>query len=183
VRAGDTSSNLPTTRSTRFAAARSGLDYLVFGTRHPVEYGWLPRSQAIRLSWPWVEGRVDDPWDVEAEVGELEFAEPASARRTSSRSTTSRSTRTATRLSPSGRSEISGLELDPPRPGPSRLRPALPLLESEAFVVLDGGGRLELWPTPRSAGAARLSASPRAARGHVVARPPGRDRPFDRRAA
>ena len=53
-----------------------GLDYIVFGTRHPVEYGWLPRSRALRLGYPWVEGRDDDPWDVEAEVGELEFAEP-----------------------------------------------------------------------------------------------------------
>ncbi|MDX6492555.1 MAG: hypothetical protein QOH02_490, partial [Gaiellaceae bacterium] len=55
-----------------------GLDVLVFGTRHPTEIGWLPRSNAIRIGYPWVEGRVDDPWDAEEKVGELEFAEPGS---------------------------------------------------------------------------------------------------------
>ena len=30
----------------------------------------------MRFGYVWTEGRVDDPWDVEAEVGELEFAEP-----------------------------------------------------------------------------------------------------------
>ena len=49
---------------------------LAFGTRHRPEYGWLPRSKAMRFGYVWTEGRVDDPWDVEAEVGELEFAEP-----------------------------------------------------------------------------------------------------------
>ena len=54
-----------------------GLDVLICGTRHPTELGWLPRSKAIRLGWPWVEGRTDDPWDVEAEAEPLEFGEPA----------------------------------------------------------------------------------------------------------
>ena len=44
-----------------------GLELLVFGTRHPTELGWLPRSGAVRLGRPWVEGRNDDPWDVEAD--------------------------------------------------------------------------------------------------------------------
>ena len=54
-----------------------GLDVLIYGTRHPTELGWLPRSKAIRLGWPWVEGRTDDPWDVEAQAEPLEFGEPA----------------------------------------------------------------------------------------------------------
>ena len=29
-------------------AGPDGLEYVVFGTRHPVEYGWLPRSKALR---------------------------------------------------------------------------------------------------------------------------------------
>ena len=76
VRAGDTIVQLADHHEHTLRAGPDGLDYVVFGTRHPVEYGWLPRSNAVRLSWPWVEGRTDDPWDVEAEVGELEFAEP-----------------------------------------------------------------------------------------------------------
>ena len=54
-----------------------GLDVLIYGTRHPTELGWLPRSKAIRLGWPWVEGRTDDPWDVEAQAEPLVFGEPA----------------------------------------------------------------------------------------------------------
>jgi uncharacterized cupin superfamily protein len=54
-----------------------GLDVLIYGTRHPTELGWLPRSRAIRLGYPWVEGRTDDPWDVEAQAEPLEFGEPA----------------------------------------------------------------------------------------------------------
>ena len=54
-----------------------GLEVLIYGTRHPTELGWLPRSRAIRLGWPWVEGRTDDPWDVEAQAEPLEFGEPA----------------------------------------------------------------------------------------------------------
>ena len=50
---------------------------LIYGTRHPTELGWLPRSRAIRLGWPWVEGRTDDPWDVEAQAEPLTFGEPA----------------------------------------------------------------------------------------------------------
>ena len=54
-----------------------GLDVLIYGTRRPTEIGWLPRSGAIRLGWPWVEGRTDDPWDVEAQAKPLEFGDPA----------------------------------------------------------------------------------------------------------
>lgn len=60
-----------------FAAGPEGLEYLVFGTRRPTELGWLPRSRAIRLGWPWVEGRDDDPWDVEARAEPLAYGEPA----------------------------------------------------------------------------------------------------------
>ena len=59
-----------------FRAGEDGLDFLVFGTNYRTEYGWLPRSRAVRLSWPWVEGRTDDPWDVEAQAEPLVFGEP-----------------------------------------------------------------------------------------------------------
>src|SRR5690242_15020381 len=60
-----------------FIAGPDGLDFLVFGTRHPTEIGWLPRSRAIRIGWPWVEGRDDDQWDVEAGVPPLAYGAPA----------------------------------------------------------------------------------------------------------
>src|SRR5947207_13348839 len=60
-----------------FVAGPDGLEYLVFGTRHPTEIGWLPRSRAIRFGWRWVEGRDDDPWEVEATVERLAVGEPS----------------------------------------------------------------------------------------------------------
>ncbi len=60
-----------------FVAGPEGLDYLAFGTRHPTELGWLPRSGAVRFGWPWVAGRTDDPWDVEAEQPPLAYGGPA----------------------------------------------------------------------------------------------------------
>ncbi|MCI4509605.1 cupin domain-containing protein, partial [Escherichia coli] len=60
-----------------FIAGEDGLEYLAYGTRHPTEVGWLPRSRAIRFGWPWVEGRDDDPWDVEAAGGPLAHGKPA----------------------------------------------------------------------------------------------------------
>jgi uncharacterized cupin superfamily protein len=62
-----------------FVAGDHGLEYLVFGTRHPTELGWLPRSRAIRFGWPWGEGRDDDPWDVEATVEPLAYGSRAAA--------------------------------------------------------------------------------------------------------
>src|SRR5688500_2567501 len=60
-----------------FSAGPDGLEYLAYGTNHPTELGWLPRSRAVRLGWPWVEGRTDDPWDVEAQAEPLALGEPA----------------------------------------------------------------------------------------------------------
>ena len=54
-----------------------GLEVLICGTRHPTGIGWLPRSRAIRFGWPWVEGRTDDPWDIEAAAEPLVFGEVA----------------------------------------------------------------------------------------------------------
>ena len=55
-----------------FVAGRDGLDYLVYGTNYPTELGWLPRSGAVRVGWPWVPGRTDDPWDLEAQAKHVE---------------------------------------------------------------------------------------------------------------
>ena len=72
-----------------FVAGPEGLEYLVFGTRHRTEIGWLPRSRAVRIGWPWVEGRDDDPWDVEAGVEPLAYGVLACGPRTSLTSTRS----------------------------------------------------------------------------------------------
>ena len=75
-RIGDTIVHLADHEEHTLRAGPDGLEVIAFGTRHPVEYGWLPRSKAMRFGYVWTEGRVDDPWDVEDQVGELEFSEP-----------------------------------------------------------------------------------------------------------
>ena len=77
VRSGDCVIHRADHHEHTFVAGPNGLDFLVFGTRHPTEIGWLPRSRAIRIGWPWVEGRDDDPWDIEAGVEPLAVGEPA----------------------------------------------------------------------------------------------------------
>lgn len=150
-----------------------GLDVLVFGTRHPVEIGWLPRSGAIRIGWPWVEGRTDDPWDIEANADPLVFDT----------------------VSPRPKNIVNLDEVDdwPEDPGSKALaevagsvraglhwtrRPAGRELmpphchsaEEEIFVVLEGDGVLELWPSP-SKGGEKTEHPLRP--GDLVARPPG----------
>jgi uncharacterized cupin superfamily protein len=153
-----------------FKAGPEGLEYLVYGTNHPTEFGWLPRSGAVRLGWPWVEGRTDDPWDIEAKSEPLAFPEPAP-----------RPANVAVLEEREQYRQLGG-EAGAARTGLNWMRLAEgrlsgpPHTHSEAeevFVVLEGAGTLELWPTPTAAaeaGAEREDVLVRA--GHVVARPP-----------
>ena len=135
------SSRSRTSSSTPSRAGPDGLEYLVFGTRHPVEYGWLPRSRAVRLGYPWVEGRDDDPWEVEAEVG----GSSSSPSRASGRRTWSPGRRAAgrgrgTRRSPAARLRALRVNwIRRARPA-SAVPPHCHSAEEEAFVVLGGSG-------------------------------------------
>jgi uncharacterized cupin superfamily protein len=160
-----------------FRAGPDGLEYLVYGTNHPTELGWLPRSRAVRFGWPWVEGRTDDPWDVEAQSEPLEFGEPAERPANivnlDGVSTESSGGETWKALAAAGGSEATGLSwsrLEPGRTGPP---PHCHSEEEEVFVILEGEGTLELWPTPvaEKRGVQREDVAVRA--GHVVSRPPG----------
>ncbi len=155
-----------------FVAGPDGLEYLVFGTRHPTEIGWLPRSRAIRFGWPWAEGRDDDPWDVEATVEPLECGEPAARppnivnvdevelERWHDRVTTAP-------LATRERSVLAGLHWERIDPGHRSAVPHCHSAEEEVFVILEGTATLELWSPDAEAEGTPLRA------GHVVARPPG----------
>jgi uncharacterized cupin superfamily protein len=173
VRAGDTIVQVADHFEHTFKAGPDGLDYLVFGTRHPVEYGWLPRSRAVRLSYPWIEGRTDNPWEIEAEVGELEFVEPGERPdNVVAFDDVPLDEDGEKALAASAGSETSGLNWVSPGAGKRGCPPHCHSAESEAFVVLEGSGTLELLPSPR---AAESGAEPEAHElrpGHVVARPP-----------
>ena len=172
VRAGDTIVQVADHFEHTFKAGPDGLDYLVFGTRHPVEYGWLPRSRAIRLGYPWVEGRVDNPWDVEAEVGDLEFAEPGERPDNvvafDDVPFDEDGDKVLAAAAGSERSGLNWIRREHPKRG---CPPHCHSEESEAFVVLEGTGTLELWPAPANAGGEPETHDLRP--GHVVARPPG----------
>ena len=160
-----------------FIAGQDGLELLVFGTRHPTELGWLPRSRAIRLGWPWVEGRTDDPWDIEAEAPRLEVGEPAPRPENivniDEVELDEAENRVTSPLATEERSTQSGLHWEQLKPGHRGTRPHCHSEEEEVFVILEGECMLELWPAPvateRGATAEEAPLRP----GHVVVRPPG----------
>lgn len=161
-----------------FVAGPEGLDYLVYGTRHPTEIGWLPRSRAIRIGWPWVQGRDDDPWDVEALSPPLAYGDPAprpanivnidevELEHWGDKGVTAP-------LATRERSELAGFHWERLNPGKTGAVPHCHSEEEEIFVILDGSATLHLWPSPLRAerGAEREEHALRP--GHVVARPPG----------
>jgi uncharacterized cupin superfamily protein len=173
VRVGDTIVHTADGEEHTLKGGPEGLDYLVYGTRHPVEHGWLPRSRALRLGYPWVEGRDDDPWDVEAAIGELEFSEPGERPPNVVAFDDLAFDEDGDKLlAESAGSERSGLNWIRREAGRRGSVPHCHSLESEAFVVLDGGGTLELWPTPLAAARGDTRESHELRPGHVVARPP-----------
>jgi uncharacterized cupin superfamily protein len=153
-----------------------GLEVLIYGTRHPTELGWLPRSQAIRLGWPWVHGRTDDPWELEAQAEPLVFGEPAARPENIVNADDFPAPADGLdwrELADRGGSVLTGLSRLRLEPGRIGAPPHCHSADEEAFVILEGGGTLELWPSPRAAGRGREREDVPVRAGHVVARPPG----------
>jgi uncharacterized cupin superfamily protein len=154
-----------------FVAGPQGLQYLVFGTRHPTEIGWLPRSRAIRFGWPWVEGRDDNPWDVEATVEPLEVGEPVPrpANIVNVEEIEPETVRHQTfwYFTPRETTKLTGLAWEKVAPGHRGSVPHCHSAEEEVFVILDGTATLELWSNDGAVEETPLRA------GHLVARPPG----------
>ena len=160
-----------------FIAGRNGLEYLVFGTRHPTEIGWLPRSRAIRIGWPWAEGRDDDPWDVEAAGPSLEHGDPAprpaNIRNVGEVELEHFGDRVTTApLATTERSELAGLHWEQLAPGARGSPPHCHSEEEEVFVILEGNATLELWPRPAAEAAEQVQFA-QLRPGHLVSRPPG----------
>ena len=161
-----------------FIAGPDGLEYIVFGTRHPTDLGWLPRSGAVRFGRQWVEGRVDDP------VGARGRGAAALARRAGRAATEHPEHRRGRARGASGalcdraaRHEGAlrpgRLPLGAARSGVRGSVPHCHSEEEEIFVILEGEGTLHLWPSSSFAsgtGAEKEEIPIRA--GHVVARPP-----------
>jgi uncharacterized cupin superfamily protein len=160
-----------------FVAGPDGLDYLVFGTRHRTEVAWLPRSRAIRTGWPWVEGRDDDPWDVEATVAPLAYGDPkprpANIKNVEEVELETERNQTWAGLANRDDTELAGFAWERIVPGKMGSVPHCHSAEEEIFVILEGSATLHLWPSPLKVerGAEREEHELRP--GHVVARPPG----------
>jgi uncharacterized cupin superfamily protein len=158
-----------------FVAGPEGLEYLVFGTRHPTEFGWLPRSRAVRLNGPWIEGREDSPWDIEATVDPLDVGDPSPrpANIVNVHEVEQEEYRglTTAPLATHERSTLAGLHYEKLAAGRRGCVPHCHSLEEEVFVILDGTATLELWPSPRSESDTVEETPLRA--GHLIARPPG----------
>jgi uncharacterized cupin superfamily protein len=155
-----------------FVAGPEGLEYLVFGTRHPTEFGWLPRSRAIRIGWPWAEGRDDDPWDIEAAGPSLAYGDPAPrpANILNVAEAEHESWKPAIDTAPLAtreRSTLAGFHWETIAAGSRGAVPHCHSAEEEVFVMLEGTATLELWQRDGSIEETPLRA------GHVVARPPG----------
>lgn len=148
-----------------FVGGPDGLEYLVFATNYPTELGWLPRSRAIRLGWPWVEGRTDDPWDVEATVPPLAVGDPAPR---------PDNIVNLDEVSATGeRSVQAGLRWKLLERGTRAASPHCHSEEEEVFVILEGECTLELWPSPVLASRGVQYSEVALRPGHVVSRPPG----------
>jgi uncharacterized cupin superfamily protein len=159
-------------------AGADGLDYLVFGTRHPTEIGWLPRSRAIRIGWPWVEGRTDDPWDVEATQPPLAYADPeprpanivgideVELEHWGDKAVTAP-------LATKERSNLAGFHWERLNAGKRGAVPHCHSEEEEIFVILDGTATLELEPAPLHAERGAVAEQVELRAGHIVARPAG----------
>lgn len=160
-----------------FVAGPDGLDYLVFGTRHATEIGWLPRSRAIRIGWPWVEGRDDDPWDIEATVPPLAYGDPAprpeNIRNIDEVELESERHQTWAGLVNLTDSELAGMAWDRIAAGRLGTRPHCHSEEEEIFVILEGSATLYLEPAPLKVERGVVAEQHELRPGHVVVRPPG----------
>ena len=157
-----------------FVAGPDGLEYLVFGTRHPTEIGWLPRSRAIRIGWPWVEGRDDDPWDVEATVAPLAYGDPKprpeNILNVDEVELERDRNQTWAGFDPT---ELAGMAWEQIAAGKMGSVPHCHSEEEEIFVILEGSATLHLWPSPLKAERGAVRDQHELRPGHVVARPPG----------
>ena len=174
VRAGDTIVHVANREEHTLRAGPDGLDVLAFGTREPPEYGWLPRSKAMRFGYVWTEGRVDDPWDVEAELGELEFADPGERPSNVVALEDVELDEDGDRMVAAACGSVqTGLKWSRREANAELAIPHCHSAEEEAFVVLEGDGTLELWPSPRAAGYGVQRETHPIRTGDVIARPPG----------
>jgi uncharacterized cupin superfamily protein len=190
VGAGDCLVHLASEHGHTLLAGAEGLDVLAFGERHyPMGSAFLPRAGVSwgLGAWARVGDPEDHPWKREAEAGPPEVPElsPRPARIVSAadvepmvwaRTTVRSAWRDLGRAAGSLRT---GLRQTTIEPGALMAPPHCHAAEEEIFVVLDGDGELDLWPSVRWGG--ELETFP-VRTGSTVARPAGTHRAHGLRA-
>lgn len=189
VRPGDCLVHLALGHAHTIQADPDGLELLAFGQRHYAANTLLPRADVSWLGPTWVRRGVPDdhPWKREAEAGPPEVrellprpdrivnvddVEPSDFGRGSVRAVWRD-------LGAAAGSLRTGLMHVSVAPGALMAPPHSHSGEEEIFVVLDGAGTFELWPSPRYGG--DLEEHPVRA-GSTIARPAGTTRPHALRA-
>ena len=160
-----------------FVAGPDGLDYLVFGTRHPTDFGWLPRSRRRPPRLAVGRGPRRRPVGHRgrrpaARVRRARAAPAEHPQRRRGRARALGAVDDGAARDPE-RSEQAGFHWERLDPGETRLGAALPLRGGGDLRHPRGRGDLHLWPSPSFAADRRRAARrSRSAPGHVVARPP-----------
>ena len=154
-------------------AGSEGLDVLAFGTRVATEAPHLPRAGVSWLGGSWVEaGGGHHPWEREAEAGEPEVSEvgPRPGNVVNLDELEGDFGGRVKALGRSAGADLTGLNWAQVDEGEEGAPPHLHSVDEEIFVVLDGEGVLQLWPTPQRVrqGVAYEEHPIRA--GHVVSR-------------
>jgi uncharacterized cupin superfamily protein len=177
VRAGDCVVERVAEDPHTFRAGDDGLDILAFGQRTNPTATHLPRAGVVRMAVTLDVSPGPHPWEREAAAGAPE-APPPSPRPGNivdvgePEADAAGAWAELAGRAGSVRTGLNWISLAPGRRGPP---PHCHSAEEEIFVVLDGGGVLELWETP---GTKRLHpdfepSEHELRAGHVVARPPG----------
>ena len=170
---GDCVVNLPYANDHTLIGGDGGLDVLIFGTRHPTEFGALERAGVLRLGGDAVEiAGEPSPWEREVAAGPLEVPEP-SPRPANVVALADAETGwhgTTRFLAAGAGSRRTGLNYVTLPAGGRGASAHCHSLEEEVFVVLEGAATLLLYPRgSRGGDAEEHPLRP----GHVVARPPG----------
>jgi len=155
-------------------AGADGLDVLAFGMRGRTEAAHLPRAGVSWLGGSWVEvGMGDHPWERESAAGEPDV--PDLGERPGSVVNVDEveggyGGRWKLLARQAG-SELTGLNWGSLEDGDEGAPPHVHSADEEIFVVLEGEGVFELWPSPQLArGGRELEELPIRA-GHVLSRP------------
>ena len=159
-----------------FIAGDDGLDLLAFGERADPHATYLPRAKVVRMGVTVDVSQGPHPWDREASAGELELPEPSPRPDT----IVNVDALEPEYASDDGRwvvmarnagSARTGLNWGYLADGKAGASPHCHSADEEIFVVLEGEGTLELWPSPVQA--ERTQKEERRIRaGDVISRPP-----------